>query len=486
MATSSIQSNTTLFDQIIFTIINDLKNKHKRADVESIHKEIAKKSDFKDVTKEDLEERINVLLIDEKLLNKINRNLNSYSVNTVNTEIDYETTQLISSDSSIATPMIDATPRFHMATQTPLNDSETPITNSIPDFSAYFLTPEHKTIENAHMNSSEKYIDRIYEKVKIENFKDDILKNLRHNIKELFDNEFTIFKSKCEELVETSSLRYNKQIDHLQNEIKSKDKIIDQLIISLTNLTNSELESKNRIIHKLIDTNNNEENQHSVRHQHQIDKNVDAIKKKSIIPECSESDSIKKIKEHVEKTKVDNLPNKIKSTEAKAIPTPKKKIRVEILGDSMVNGIQEKSMNKDSNMIIKIRKYPGASSTDVLDHIKPSLRKDPDQILIHAGTNDLTNDKNYLKNVKKIVKLVRETCKDTKLCFSSLICRTDVPDIDEKVIKTNTNLENYCNQQNIGFISNNNIKKSDLNARGLHLHERGSSKLAKNFLDYLY
>ena len=85
--------------------------------------------------------------------------------------------------------------------------------------------------------------------------------------------------------------------------------------------------------------------------------------------------------------------------------------------------------------------------------------------------------------MKKIVKLVRETCKVTKLCFSSLICRTDVPDIDEKVIKTNTNLENYCNQQNIGFISNNNIKKSDLNARGLHLHERGSSKLAKNFLD---
>ena len=56
-----------------------------------------------------------------------------------------------------------------------------------------------------------------------------------------------------------------------------------------------------------------------------FDKNVDAIKKKSVIPECSDSDSIKKIKEHVEKTKVDNLPNKIKSTEAKAIPTPKKK-----------------------------------------------------------------------------------------------------------------------------------------------------------------
>ena len=82
--------------------------------------------------------------------------------------------------------------------------------------------------------------------------------------------------------------------------------------------------------------------------------------------------------------------------------------------------------------------------------------------------------------------MVRETCKNTKLCFSSLICRTDQKDIDEKVTKTNTHLENYCKQQNLGFIDNSNLKKSNLNSRGLHLQERCSSKLAKNFLDYFY
>ena len=44
MATASVQLDINLFDQNIFTIINDLKNKHKRADVDSIHKEICKKS----------------------------------------------------------------------------------------------------------------------------------------------------------------------------------------------------------------------------------------------------------------------------------------------------------------------------------------------------------------------------------------------------------------------------------------------------------
>ena len=78
--------------------------------------------------------------------------------------------------------------------------------------------------------------------------------------------------------------------------------------------------------------------------------------------------------------------------------------------------------------------------------------------------------------------MVRETCKNTKLRFSSMICRTDLKDIDGKAIKTNTNLENYCKQQNLDFIDNSNIKKSDLSSRGLPLHGLGSSNLRFIFI----
>ena len=105
----------------------------------------------------------------------------------------------------------------------------------------------------------------------------------------------------------------------------------------------------------------------------------------------------------------------------------------------MLNGVQEKGLNKNAALNIEIRKYLYASSTDILGHIRSSLRIEPDQIIIHAGINDLTNDHNYLNNVKKIVKMVRETCKNTKLCFSSLICRTDLKDIDEKEKKLTHN-----------------------------------------------
>ena len=40
MAAAPIQSETISFDQNIFTVISNLKKKRKRADVDSIHKEI--------------------------------------------------------------------------------------------------------------------------------------------------------------------------------------------------------------------------------------------------------------------------------------------------------------------------------------------------------------------------------------------------------------------------------------------------------------
>jgi len=81
---------------------------------------------------------------------------------------------------------------------------------------------------------------------------------------------------------------------------------------------------------------------------------------------------------------------------------------------------------------------------------------------------------------------VRETTNDITLCFSSIICRTDIEEANEKIDETNEHLKNYCNQQNIGFIDNKNLVTSDLSSKGLHLKERGSSKLSKNLLSYLY
>ena len=123
----------------------------------------------------------------------------------------------------------------------------------------------------------------------------------------------------------------------------------------------------------------------------------------------------------------------------------------------------QRSMSKDENIKVKILKYPGAYSIDTLGYIKRSLWKALVKIVIYAGANDISNNNNYLNNVIKVVKLVKVTCKDTKLSFSLVICCSTIKEISDTIKTTNSHLENYCKQQNSGFIDNANIKKSDFN-----------------------
>ena len=95
------------------------------------------------------------------------------------------------------------------------------------------------------------------------------------------------------------------------------------------------------------------------------------------------------------------------------------------------------------NIKVKVQKYLDASSLDILDHIKSGLQKAPEQIIIYAGTNDTPKDTNYLKNGENLVK---EICKDTESKFSSVICRTDIKDVNDTINTTNSRSENYCKQ----------------------------------------
>ena len=72
----------------------------------------------------------------------------------------------------------------------------------------------------------------------------------------------------------------------------------------------------------------------------------------------------------------------------------------------MLNGVEERGFNKVRNLNNKLRRYHGASSKNIIDHMKPNLRKEPDEIIIHSGTKNMLNIINYLANVKKMIKAV--------------------------------------------------------------------------------
>ena len=144
----------------------------------------------------------------------------------------------------------DTEPIFPVNSKTPSITKEGPTSiNPIPERTSVFTTPDGQSLN----------MDAIFEKIKIQSFRDNILQNLRENIIETFDAELVNFKGQCGDLVKKSCADYNKTVDQLQDELKSKDHMINQLLTTI-DLASTELKSKDNIIHKLINKSNCEEN----------------------------------------------------------------------------------------------------------------------------------------------------------------------------------------------------------------------------------
>ena len=68
-------------DNTILYVIKTMINQHQQADIELIFDEVTKTIDFQHITKDSLNDRVNQLLQSNKLINKINRNKDSFFLN---------------------------------------------------------------------------------------------------------------------------------------------------------------------------------------------------------------------------------------------------------------------------------------------------------------------------------------------------------------------------------------------------------------------
>ena len=119
-----------------------------------------------------------------------------------------------------------------------------------------------------------------------------------------------------------------------------------------------------------------------------------------------------------------------------------------ILEDSFMNGITEKGLSKKHN--IKIANKSGATSERLLlEELDILIKYHPKSIIIHAGSNDLTNGINMLNNAQNIVKELITKLSKVKIVFSVLITRKDRKNLDSNVTETNKRLRNYCRQKDI-------------------------------------
>ena len=134
---------------------------------------------------------------------------------------------------------------------------------------------------------------------------------------------------------------------------------------------------------------------------------------------------------------------------------------------------------------VVVKSFAGATTSDMSHYLKPNLGEKPDQIVLHVGTNDIGKLTTH-QIADSIVNLAREieNNSDAQVMVSELITRSDESSSCD-VAEVNKRLLKFCKQQDWTLIRHNNIRQSDLNKGGLHLNERGTSRMFNNFVDKL-
>lgn len=155
-----------------------------------------------------------------------------------------------------------------------------------------------------------------------------------------------------------------------------------------------------------------------------------------------------------------------------------------LLGDSMVKGVPGWIVGKELSRRFVVKPFPGARVQDMRHYVKPTLDQNPDEIVLHCGTNDLKEfePKAIAEGLVDIARSV-EASSSTKVTISELVTRAD-PSLDAKVKATNKRLRKLCNQNGWGFISHRNISVNNLNRGGLHLAASGNKTLLSNFINF--
>lgn len=163
-----------------------------------------------------------------------------------------------------------------------------------------------------------------------------------------------------------------------------------------------------------------------------------------------------------------------------------KRPTVVIAGDSMLKNIQGWRVSKKTRTVVK--SFPGATVEDMFDYIKPTIKHQPEEIIVHVGTNDIKNSGSPRSVAERIVDLgnmIESETPNTKVTISCLLNRSDEASLAPKVNEINKILKTFAKQSEWNILNHENIVSEHLNSSGLHLNVAGTKLFASNFVNYI-
>ena len=91
----------------------------------------------------------------------------------------------------------------------------------------------------------------------------------------------------------------------------------------------------------------------------------------------------------------------------------------------MLAGIEEKRIC--GNRSVKVRIFPGATTDDMYDYLKPLLKKNLDNIILHVGTNNSVNEtsRDILNEMLSLKNFIEKLCPTCQVIVSNSIYRSD-------------------------------------------------------------
>ena len=121
------------------------------------------------------------------------------------------------------------------------------------------------------------------------------------------------------------------------------------------------------------------------------------------------------------------------------------------------------------------------------DHVKSTVRDfNPDHIIIHCGTNDLSFERTASQIASSIIELALSLkSKDNKISIFFIIPRND--NLSNKASEVNSRLVHMCAERNIPYIDHTNSIKPEnyLHESKLHFNRYGTIASANSISKFL-
>jgi len=114
----------------------------------------------------------------------------------------------------------------------------------------------------------------------------------------------------------------------------------------------------------------------------------------------------------------------------------------------MTKNLQGWKMSKAARVVSKC--FPGSSVDDMCHYAIPTIKKKPDEVILHVGTNNIPEADSARHIAEKIVDLatfIEKESPQTKVTISSLITRKDSEAFKPKIEETNKILKSFATQR---------------------------------------